>query len=53
MGQQEHNGHFQVLKGIHVEADETQRGLCSRPRTNDGHEGGTGRGRGYAIKITV
>lgn len=38
---QGHNGSFQALKGIHVEADVTQRGLCYRPRMNDGNEGVT------------
>lgn len=27
---QEHNGSFQVLKGIHVEGGKAQRGLCYR-----------------------
>lgn len=44
MGQQEHNGDFQRLKSIHVEGDETQRGLCYRPRANDGNEGVWGGG---------
>lgn len=38
MEQQEHNDSFQVLKGIYVEGDETQRDLCYRPRINDGNE---------------
>lgn len=37
MRQQEHNGYFQRLKGIHVEGEEIQRGLCYRPRANDGN----------------
>lgn len=49
MGQQEHNGYSQRLKGIHVEEDEKQRGLCYRPKANDGNGGGGS----YVIKNNI